>query len=233
MQPNHFKRGMRVVQFYSKSKERNDLPGVGDDWRKTLSNFYPSKITIDGATYPTCEHAFHAAKCRSSDNYSAYKEFTVNGKVGMRPEEAKKAGGRKGFEALGAKLDKVKWERIKSKENMKILQARWGQHPEFQAILRALYPRIRDDNWYLLHFERSGKKSEWGGSYSETEGVKGQNLLGRQLMALVRNKLDNTACQQAERPDKKRKSEKEAESCQLLDKQPSIKRIKQSVISNQ
>lgn len=214
---NGVEQGMHVVQFYSKSKERDDVQGIDKNWRKILSNFCTRELTIDGHTYSSAEHAFHAAKCGCSDNPSVQTEFTVAGKVGNKPEDAKRAGGRKGFKSLGAELDLEKWDRVKRKEMMKILEARWEQHPDFQEVLRALYPRIKNDNWYLLHFERSGKKSEWGGTYSAEAGVKGQNLLGRLLMQLVATKLES----------KKRKKEESDDACSACDVSPAAKRTRE------
>ena len=53
-----------VAQFYSKSKDVDDL-GLGRaDWRKVLSNFHACEIELEGRRYSSVEHAFHAAKAR-------------------------------------------------------------------------------------------------------------------------------------------------------------------------
>mmetsp|Transcript_11204 Transcript_11204/g.16684 ORF Transcript_11204/g.16684 Transcript_11204/m.16684 type:complete len:255 (-) Transcript_11204:452-1216(-) len=187
-----------VVQFYSKSKKLNDLDNlpprlVDKNWRYILSNFHPIEIEINGDKYHTPEHAFHAAKCKCSNKPKVYKHFTVTGDIAKDPKSAKLAGGRKGFEKLGGKdlkLDVKKWNAEKLKENMAILEARWEQDADFREVLSAVHAKIKSEHWYLLHFERSGTKAEWGGSYSEVDGVKGKNLLGKQLMELARQKLD-------------------------------------------
>eukprot|EP00122_Pirum_gemmata_P016562 Pgem_evm1s15485 len=53
-----------VKQFYSKSKDVDDLNIGIPNWRKVISNFYvlTNPICFQGALFKSCEHAFHAAK---------------------------------------------------------------------------------------------------------------------------------------------------------------------------
>ena len=48
-----------IVQFYSKSKDADDLNISIPDWRKRLSNFWPCQVEVAGRSYPSVEHAFH------------------------------------------------------------------------------------------------------------------------------------------------------------------------------
>ena len=63
-----------------------------------------------------------------------------------------------------------------------ICEARWEQHAPSREALRAVAAR----GWRLLHFERAGAKSFWGGAVSRATGqVEGANALGKMLMALA------------------------------------------------
>merc|ERR1719231_1892886 len=71
-----------IVQFYSKSKDSDDL-GLGiPDWRKRLSNFWPCVIEVDGRRYPSIEHCFHAAKALCSSKPEIAVDWECGGSVG-------------------------------------------------------------------------------------------------------------------------------------------------------
>ena len=81
--------GMRVVQFYSKSADDDDISLGVPSWRKVLSNFHPVVIEVQGKRYPSVEHAFHAAKARCSDKPALAREFEVGGAVAAAPLAAR------------------------------------------------------------------------------------------------------------------------------------------------
>ena len=171
-----------VAQFYSKSKDIDDLGCGRADWRRVLSNFHPCVIEVEGAKYASVEHAFHAAKARCSDKPSIAAAFELGGSVPRDPLAAKRAGGRAGFAALGATLDAARWDAARSGAVLAALRARYEVDAPFREILAACHAK----RLYLLHFERGGAKSYWGGSIRKADGERvGANQLGCMLMELA------------------------------------------------
>ena len=151
------------------------------DWRKRLSNFWRSEISVDGKRYPSVEHAFHAAKAKCSNKPELANEFEIGGMVGADPAAAKKAGGRAAFKKSGASLDLAKWDAERDTETLKALRARLDSDQGFRSILQATAQR----DLHLLHFERQGRKSYWGGCIDQATGeAVGANRLGEMLMEL-------------------------------------------------
>jgi len=180
-----------VVQFYSKSKDVDDLGTLGEgpveslgipNWRKVLSNFHLINVTIKGKAYPSVEHYFHAAKAMCSTNPEFAKEFEIGGTVGQKgPLDAKRAGSKAGFARAGAQLDVARWISQRDRCVARALRARARQDTLFRQILLTTHKR----RLYLLHFERLGRKSYWGGSICKTTGKPvGTNRLGTLLMTL-------------------------------------------------
>jgi predicted NAD-dependent protein-ADP-ribosyltransferase YbiA (DUF1768 family) len=183
---------VRVCQFYSASRDSDDLFLGFESWRKYLSNFAAvpgGGVAYDGRLYPTIEHAFHAAKYLTVDEPALAKRFEVGESIGRQPPvKAKLAGGRKGMEQCRSKpLDVARWESGLSEDvTWKLLTARAAVDEKFCEILE----ETRLQNVTLLHFERSGARSKWGGSLSKADGttINGRNLLG-QLMMKLRDQL--------------------------------------------
>ena len=170
----------RVLQFYSKSKDQDDLSLGLRDWRKRLSNFWPCVIEVDGKRYPSVEHAFHAAKAlRCSDKPEMAAGFECGGTVGAAPQSAKTAGGKGAYKRLGATLDLAKWDAERDTATMSALRARVACDEQFCTILRATAGS------QLLHFERQAAKAYWGGAVDAASGyVVGRNRLGQMMMEL-------------------------------------------------
>ena len=182
-----------IMLFFSKSKDRGELRCElgGLNWRRVLSNFHDSAITLDGSVYPTAEHAYHAAKYRCSSKPDLAVMFALPGADGNAsgggaaavtndPRAAKLAGGRRGMALRGAILDTPAWLGARERAMRTICEARWQQDAIFRRVLLA----VKAKGWRLLHFERSGPRSFWGGF--EKEGrVEGRNALGKILMALA------------------------------------------------
>merc|ERR1712137_1151873 len=74
--------------------------------------------------------------------------------------EVKMAGAPKGMLKLGCSMERPVWDEMHQDEVMwDLLQARWDVDPLFRRILReSLRQRV-----HLVHHERSGSKSYWGG----------------------------------------------------------------------
>tara|TARA_Y100001958_G_C21247493_1_gene578881 strand:- start:1662 stop:2309 length:648 start_codon:yes stop_codon:yes gene_type:complete len=171
-----------IGMFYSKSKSVDDLGINCDHWRKVLSNFHPVEVEIDGCKYPSPEHAFHAAKVKCSSDPGKSKEFEVGGSISHGPAAAKRMGGKGGFKQLGIELDVDKWNAVRDEEMLKILKYRFENEELFKMILM----EISKKKITLLHFERSGKGSYWGGAIrKEDHQVVGRNRLGEMMMSLV------------------------------------------------
>jgi predicted NAD-dependent protein-ADP-ribosyltransferase YbiA (DUF1768 family) len=168
------------LQFYSKSAKCADLgPHITDDWRKVLSNFCPVHVVLQGNTYHTPEHAFHAAKALCSSKPSMATMFTLEGCVGPLPIDAKRAGGKAAYRRQGAQLDQSRWFSTRVAAQMQIIEARL-EEPVFRSILMEIGAR----KIQLVHFDRCGGKSFWGGTLSSTSGhVSGTNRLGQLLTA--------------------------------------------------
>tara|TARA_B110000908_G_scaffold163832_1_gene210944 strand:- start:602 stop:1183 length:582 start_codon:yes stop_codon:yes gene_type:complete len=185
-----------IKQFYSKSAKKDDLGLDYDDWRKYLSNF--TNPAVDGILIPdplpsatgeyvlryyhTVEHYFQGAKYLMATNQPEhFLNFNSSGTIDNDPRIAKQAGSRKAMRALHTTLDIAAWNSVKNTIMETAIQSRVEQDELFRTIL--LETRTR--NIYLLHFERSGANSYWGGSLNkQTVTVKGLNILGGIIMKI-------------------------------------------------
>lgn len=171
-----------VAMFYSKSKSVDDLGINCDHWRKILSNFHQVEVEIDGCKYPSPEHAFHAAKVKCSSDPEKSKEFEVGGSIPHGPAAAKRMGGKGGFKQLGIELDVGQWNAVRDEEMLKIMKYRF----ENEGLFKMIMMEISKKKITLLHFERSGKRSYWGGAIrKEDHQIVGRNRLGEMMMSLV------------------------------------------------
>jgi ribA/ribD-fused uncharacterized protein len=171
-----------IQLFFSRSRKEDNAGVRVEDWKKKLSNFWPQRININGKEYPSVEHAFQAAKALCSNKPELALQFECGGSVGDSPQAAKRAGGKTAFKIQGAELDASKWESIRDHEMIAALVARTKVDKEYVEILR----RSKELGIYLLHFERQGKISYWGGAIG-AGGIVGENRLGKMLMSLRDN----------------------------------------------
>lgn len=178
-------RGLFIVQFASRSRDEPALaPGLPSSWRRVLSNFDARQpLRIGERTYASVEHYFQGRKAECSDRpeMGAWfsREYDGPEQVGDDPRVAKQAGARKGYRAHGATLDTERWVSVRDEVMQTALQARWEQDELFARIVRSTRGMT------LLHFERAGARSYWGGSLDKQTGrIKGQNRLGTMMMAL-------------------------------------------------
>ena len=173
-----------VVQFFSQSKPCSPLePGLPDTWKRVLSNFYPTHLTIDGHSYVSVEHFFQSQKalCSSRPEMAFWfqEENSSQYKVGKNPADAKRIGARKSYNKYGAVLDCKKWESVRVEVMKTAISTRFSQDPLFYKILKSTAGMT------LLHFERAGARSFWGGCMDRvTFQLRGQNQLGQLLMVL-------------------------------------------------
>jgi len=175
-----------IFQFYSSSKDKDDLSLGLPGWRKHLSNFaeVPGGITVDGLLFPSVENAFQGEKYLCTDTPAFIHNFTCEGSI-KTAVEAKKAGGKKGMLARGAVLRKEEWAQKCDGVMKKALEARFEVDPDFRRILGA----VTDSGATLLHYERGG--GYWGGKEKNGE-ILGQNKLGKMMMALPPSKRAKT-----------------------------------------
>jgi predicted NAD-dependent protein-ADP-ribosyltransferase YbiA (DUF1768 family) len=166
----------KTLQFFSMSEDSSDLgPNIPDNWRKVLSNFYPAQISVKGYDYPTSEHAFHAAKALYSSKPSMAQDFIVGGSVGPSAWQARRAGGEAAYTRNDAVLYIVQWMHKRDEAQKEITASRIQQDPLFASVLTA----VGNQHVELVHFDRSGSKSYWGGVVDTKTGrVHGKNRLG-------------------------------------------------------
>jgi DNA-directed RNA polymerase subunit H (RpoH/RPB5) len=96
---------------------------------------------------------------------------------------AKQHGSNKVYKAEGAVLNVKAWDAARDAAMFGILQARYEVDEEFRKILEA----SKESNVGLLHYERSGPSSYWGGAVKEG-AIVGENKLGKMMMALREGK---------------------------------------------
>lgn len=197
-----------------------EMGGV-KNWRQRLSNFWPVRISpntiiVEGRElfneelqFSSVEQAFHYAKFRFTTKTMSDSEIldpllhypdvltqsikpdrvddaTFKGQARPFMVKVKGSSGKGKMKKAGYALDVGAWDVAKVAVMEHLLRARWVSDPAFRSIL------IASQGKYLLHFERTGIKSFWGGSIDKKSGeIKGQNILGKMMM-----KLRETTCSQ-------------------------------------
>jgi predicted NAD-dependent protein-ADP-ribosyltransferase YbiA (DUF1768 family) len=166
--------------FYSKSKldTHRPFPHIPTDWKRVLSNFYPTPITLDGINFATPEHAFQGLKivlASSGPIDQALRALLLD----HSPVHAKKCGSRGEYKRQGIILDPVRWDELRETVQQRIITARLQSDPVFERILRWSASRP------LIHYERGNRARPpfWGAFLSkETGEYVGCNVLGKMLM---------------------------------------------------
>ncbi len=146
-----------------KKAEQNgadDILAFNDEFA-FLSNFHYAMVSFDGATYPTVEHAFQAAKTDDAEERRAIRECSS-------PNQAKRMGKR-------VKL-RADWETVKIGIMESLVLQKFTNHPELRAALLATGER------------RLVEGNTWGDVFWGMCRGRGKNHLGRILMR-VRDEL--------------------------------------------
>lgn len=127
-----------------------------------LSNFYPAKVVLDGDEYITVEHAYVAAKTTSEFLRRQVRQLQA-------PGEAKK---------FGRQLTlRDGWDGMKLAVMEDLVRQKF-QHPELRALLEATRPHELVEG------------NEWGDVFYGVCRGKGENHLGRILMRVRGDVLD-------------------------------------------
>ena len=139
-------------------------------------------VANGGRRYRTVEHAFQAAKFLHGNAAPAEvaerraADFEVGGRIAADAKKAKLAGGRKGMAACaggGCTLDRARWGAAADAVMVDALEARWAVDAAFRDVLR----ETRRQGIRLVHFERSGGKSYWGGGLRTVEREVGAEVV--------------------------------------------------------
>ena len=121
-----------------------------------LSNFHICNVVFEGVVYPSSENAYQAAKC-PPDQRRWFERCS--------PKDAKHLGRR-------AKIDVAHWDKIKMPTMTVILMAKFTGNVGLMDKLLATGDRyLEETNW-------------WGDTFWGVCNGKGENILGKQLMAL-------------------------------------------------
>lgn len=119
-----------------------------------LSNFYPSEVEYKGIKFPTVEHAYQAAKCKTKEEMRKFTEYETPGK-------AKRAG---------RKVDlRDGWETIKLFIMEELLRQKFSN----PAMARKLLDT--DENVLV-------EGNDWDDTFWGVCNGKGENHLGVLLM---------------------------------------------------
>lgn len=130
-----------------------------------LSNFYPCYVDFEGASYPSIEHAYQAAKTKVEELRLIFMEPI------MTAHEAKKAGKR-----LILRDD---WENVKIDVMRTLLKEKFKQ-PKFKnMLLETKDENLVEGNW-------------WGDKFWGICNGEGENWLGKLLME-IREEIKNEA----------------------------------------
>lgn len=126
-----------------------------------LSNFYPCNVIFEDVKYPSVEHAYQAAKTTDKEARKRIAKL-------FSPGRAKQAGRR-----LDLRQD---WEQIKLGVMGTLVDRKFRKDPRLRRLLLETGDaRLEEGN-------------NWGDTFWGTVDGKGENHLGRILMA-VRDKL--------------------------------------------
>lgn len=121
-----------------------------------LSNFYPSEVEYNGIKFPTVEHAYQAAKCKTKEEMQKFTEYDTPGK-------AKRAG---------RKVDlRNDWEDVKLNIMGELLRQKFSNLAMAEKLLET-------DKEFLV------EGNNWNDTFWGVCDRKGENHLGVILMKL-------------------------------------------------
>jgi len=135
-----------------------DITSFSGNYR-FLSNFYPCKITLEGITYPSSEHA-----------YVAYKTLDID----MRKRIAEQVKTANDVKKVGRSLElREDWEKVKFNIMTFICEAKFKQNPD-------LMKKLRETGHVKLIEGNTWGDRTWG----ECPIGNGKNWLGKILMGI-------------------------------------------------
>lgn len=160
---------MKHLVFHSRARDPDG---------QTLSNFFPCLLEVDGHRFTSIEAAFQAFKYRFSTRPELFAKLS-----GVEAKTARRMGSKTGMMRNGAVLDVERWNAASEEVMRSLVQLRLLTDPAYASVLR----KAREEGTVLLHFERSGALSRWGGSFSRKDRkvFQGNNLLGKILMSVT------------------------------------------------
>ena len=124
-----------------------------------LSNFWPCRVVLDGAVYPSVEHAYQAAKTTDPAERARIR-------VCATPGEAKRMG-----RTVKVRPD---WDQVKVEVMRGLLQQKFAQEPFRSKLLATGGEELVEGNRWHDRF--------WGRCVCPKCGGTGQNWLGRLIM---------------------------------------------------
>jgi predicted NAD-dependent protein-ADP-ribosyltransferase YbiA (DUF1768 family) len=178
-------------QFWSKSSDKEPGKGTGEyvdnvkeykeliktkDWRKMLSNFYISSFVLDGKTWASVEHFYHATKFRdfdNKDNFNYYETFALesNSPWSKEPQKAWIAGQAGKPNSKGI-IPSKKIDNVNIPKNVKMLNNFDNDKTGKKAMTIAFLAKftqnemlknalLNTNNAELWHFRTRGKDPEY------------------------------------------------------------------------
>jgi len=154
-------RKIRFLDFLLRSDNMDKLPPITQfsGLYRWLSNFWPIQIEYEGKIYPSVEHAYQAAKTLDNGDREAIR-------IEPNPAAAKK---------LGNKVQlREDWEDIKLKVMRKLLKQKFSKDPWMSMLIATADRKLIEGNW-------------WNDTYWGVCKGKGENRLGKLLMAIRKN----------------------------------------------
>ena len=122
-----------------------------------LSNFYPCRIQHEGETFSSTEHAFQAAKSTDPMKRRLIQSCSTPGKA----------------KRMGRKIKPLRggWDNLKLTVMREILEIKFSDELLASMLLATGEEELVEGNW-------------WGDTFWGVCGEKGENNLGKLLMAL-------------------------------------------------
>lgn len=176
---------------------------------KYLSNMQPlpTPLTYKGRLYPSVEHGFQAAKYRyvlEDKPKKVLKMFQASGPYGdLPPIKVKAKGGRKAMLTHRVTLNTTDWDEKKDSVMAHLLKERAEVDSRFKAMLIDLARR----NVRILHHDRGGARSYWGGSFPASVKEKDRtpsDFRGVNKFGILLEELGNRLLKKSMRKEKKK-----------------------------
>jgi hypothetical protein len=146
---------------------------------KYLSTFVLNKICHLSKVFPSVEHAFQFSKLSYLDSEisDAMYDKLYNHVLGLSPPEAKSFGSKTNFKKLKINLNTELW----NKNSVSVMKTLLIERSKNDLLFNEIIKKFDK----IYHYERSGPKSFWGGSFKKnTKVFVGVNMYGKLLEEL-------------------------------------------------